>query len=101
MISALLYKLRMMGIPVVGPAHVFCDNKSVVTNATVPASVLNKRHNAICYHRVREAQAAGIIYVSWIPGQENLADLFTKTTMSGNIRNDIVESIVCNKASPI
>ena len=101
MISALLYKLRMMGIPVIGPARVYCDNKSVVTNATVPASVLNKRHNAICYHRVREAQAAGIIYVSWIPGQENLADLFTKTTMSGNVRNDMVESIFCNKASPL
>jgi hypothetical protein len=96
MISALLYKLRMMGIPVIGPARVYCDNKSVVTNATDPASVLNKRHNAICYHRVREAQAAGIIYVSWIPGQENLADLFTKTTMSGNVRNDMVESIFCN-----
>ena len=57
MIEAMRYKLRCFGIPIMGPATVLCDNKSVVTNASVPASVLNKRHNAICYHRVREAQA--------------------------------------------
>jgi hypothetical protein len=98
MIEALRYKLRMFGVPLIGPTNVFCDNKSVVTNATVPSSVLNKRHNAICYHRVREAQAAGTIRVAWIPGTENLADLFTKTTLNGNVKNDIVETIFCNEA---
>ena len=50
MIEALRYKLRCMGVPIDGPAEVLCDNQSVVTNTSVPASVLNKRHNAICYH---------------------------------------------------
>jgi hypothetical protein len=98
MIEALRYKLCMFGVPLVGPTNVFCDNKSVVTNASVPTSVLNKRHNAICYHRVREAQAAGTIRVAWIPGTENLANLFTKTTLNGNVKNDIVETIFCNDA---
>jgi hypothetical protein len=31
------------------------DNMSVVLNTTVPSSVLKKKHNAIAYHRVREA----------------------------------------------
>jgi hypothetical protein len=53
----------MFGVLIEGPTNVYCDNKLVVTNASVPTSVLNKRHNAICYHRVREAQAAGIINV--------------------------------------
>ncbi len=61
MIEALRYKLRCFGIPIDGPAEVFCDNKSVVTNSSVPASVLNKRHNPICFHRVREAQASSVI----------------------------------------
>ena len=61
LVEALRYKLRTFGIPVEGPADIFCDNQSVVTNSSVPSSVLNKRHNAICYHRVREAQAAGTI----------------------------------------
>ena len=50
LIEALRYKLRCFGIPIDGPATALCDNKSVVTNSSVLASVLNKRHNAICYH---------------------------------------------------
>jgi len=45
LIEALRYKLRTFGIPIDGPCDVFCDNKSVVTNSSVPSSVLNKRHN--------------------------------------------------------
>jgi hypothetical protein len=41
LIEALRYKLRMFGVPVEGPSNVYdCDNKSVVTNASVPTSVL-------------------------------------------------------------
>ena len=101
MVEGLRYKLRTFGIPIDGPADIFCDNKSVVTNSSVPASVLNKRHNAICYHRVREAQAAGTIRVGWIEGKFNLADLFTKTTIAGNTRHGIVEGIFHNEAAPI
>ena len=98
MIEALRYKLRCFGIPIDGPAEVLWDNKSVVTNASVPASVLNKRHNAICYHRVREAQAALIIRTGWIPGDLNLADLLTKTTMPGNKKDAFVRQLFHNNA---
>ena len=77
------------------------DNKSVATNASIPTSVLNKRHNAICYHRVREAQAAGTIMVGWISGEYNLADLFTKTTMTGELKHRLVHNIFNNEAAPI
>ena len=101
MIEALRYKLRCFGIPIDGPAEVFCDNKSVVTNASVPASVLNKRHNAICYHRVREAQAASIIRMAWIKGEVNIADLFTKTTLASNKKHDFIDNIFGNRATVI
>jgi RPA family protein len=78
MVEGLRYKLRMMGIPVDGPASVFCDNESVVKNSTRPESALKKKHNAIAYHRVREAQAAKIIRVAKEPGETNLADILTK-----------------------
>jgi hypothetical protein len=64
MIKGLRYKLRMMGIPIDGPASVFYDNNSVVINASTPKSSLKKKHNAIAYQRVREACAAGTIMIT-------------------------------------
>jgi len=81
------------GIPVEGPADVLCDSRSVVTNSSAHTSILNKRHNAICYHRVREAQATGIVRVDWIEGQKNVADLFTKTTLSKENKRRFVQFI--------
>ena len=101
MIESLRYKLRGFGIPVEGPAEVFCDNMPVVKNSSIHTSALNKRLNEICYHSVREAQDAGIIWVGWIPGEFNLADLFKNTTIPGNTRHNLVDSIFSNKTSPI
>ena len=42
-IRSLKYKLRMMGIPVEGPAYIYGDNKSVLANSSVPDSVLKKK----------------------------------------------------------
>jgi hypothetical protein len=72
-----------------------------VQNSSVPESTLSKRHNAICYHRVREAQAAEIIKVGWIEGIRNLADLFTKTTLAINTRDAIVSKIFDNNATKV
>ena len=65
-----------------GPANVFCDNRGVVKNASIPESTLAKKHNAINYHAVREAAAAGILRVGKEDGQTNLADLLTKVLTS-------------------
>ena len=53
-----------MGVEVEGPTNMLCDNAAVVQNASKPESTLKKKHNAIAYHRVREAQAAGVILIS-------------------------------------
>jgi hypothetical protein len=54
-------------MPIDGPAWMFGDNQSVITSSTIPHSVLSKRHNALSYHRVREAVAA-------LSGKQNSAD---------------------------
>ena len=79
MIQALRYKLHMMGIPIDGPTNMFCDNKAVVRNSTMPESTLKKKHVAICYHRVREACASGMIQIAKEDGATNLADVLTKS----------------------
>ena len=81
-IEGLRYKLRMMGIPIDGPASVFCDNNSVVLNASTPESQLKKKHNAIAYHRTREACAAGTIRIAHEGTLTNVSDLFTKLLSS-------------------
>jgi len=78
LLVSLRYKLRMFGIPISGPANVYCDNQSVVNNVTLPESTLTKKHNQICYHRAREAVAAGIIRIAKEDSATNLADILTK-----------------------
>ena len=78
LIVALRYKLKMFGVPIEGPANVYCDNEGVVKNTSLPDSTLSKKHNSINYHACREAVAAGIMRVAKEPSETNLADLFTK-----------------------
>jgi hypothetical protein len=77
-IMDLRYTLRAMGVPLTGPAYMFGDNQSVITSSTIPHSSLSKRHNALSYHRVREAIAAGVLYLYKIDGKDNPADCLTK-----------------------
>ena len=46
-IRGLFYKLRMIGIPVEGPAYIRGDNKSVPANTTIPDSTLKKKSQSI------------------------------------------------------
>ena len=78
LILELRYTLRMLGVPIDGPALMLGDNMSVVLNTTVPSSVLKKKHLGISYHRVREAIAAKILRFAHVRSEENLADILTK-----------------------
>jgi len=74
----LRYTLRMLGVPLDGPAWMFGDNLSVVISATIPASTLKKRHHFLSYHRVRESIAAGMMIFGHIAGKSNPSDVLTK-----------------------
>ena len=93
LIVGLRYKLRMFGVPINGPANVYCDNQGVVKNTSLPNSTLSKKHNAINYHTVCEAVAAGIMRVTKEPTETNLADLLTKV-LSKQRRNLLLSNIV-------
>jgi hypothetical protein len=70
--------LRYLGVPIKGTTYMFGDNKSVVTNSTVPHSELKKRHVALSYHKTCEAIAAGILTFHHISGALNPTDLLSK-----------------------
>ena len=86
-LRGLRYKLRMMGVPVVGPSYVYGDNMSVITNSQKPQSTLKKKCNSICFHAVREAVAMGECLITHIPTANNLADVITKVTFDAKRQN--------------
>ena len=70
--------VEQIGVPFVGPTNVYCGNQGVVKNPSVPESTLNKKHNSINYHVVRESVVAGILRVGKENTVTNLADPLTK-----------------------
>ena len=78
-------KLRYLGVPIRGKSYMFRDNESVVNSSTRPHAKLHKRHNALSFHRVREAVAAGIVVYTFIDGDRNPADILSKHWAYGKI----------------
>jgi hypothetical protein len=74
-IMDLRYTLLMLGAPIEGKAYMFGDNQSVITSSTIPHSSLSKWHNALSYHRVREAAASNILWFFHILGKDNPSDV--------------------------
>ena len=70
--------LRYLGVPIETPTMMFGDNETVVNTASIPHSKLQKRHNALSYHRTREAICAGITRFYHIKGTTNPADILSK-----------------------
>lgn len=83
MIQGLRFKLRTFGIPIDGPADVYCDNEAVTKASANPNVTLAKKHNAVAFHKCREAVAMQMIRVAYEPTRTNLSDLLTKLKSRG------------------
>ena len=66
-IDSMRYKLRCFVVTVDSTTEDCFDNRSVVKNSSIPTRVLNKMHNAICCHRVRDYQSEDVLRVWWMP----------------------------------
>ena len=93
-IIGLRYKLRMMGIPCVGPTYIEGDNQSVLANSTIPDSKLRKKNQSICYHMVREGSARDVWRTGYIKSELNEADLLTKVLPFGEKRKRFVRNLL-------
>jgi Reverse transcriptase (RNA-dependent DNA polymerase) len=93
MIKGMRYKLRMMGIPLDGHAHLRVDNMSVVVNTSAPESTLKKKSNAIAYHFTRESVAADILRIAYETSKSNKGDILTKTH-TGPERQRLISGIL-------
>ena len=80
----LRYKLRMRGVPIEGPTHMYKDDMSTIHNTQCPESQLKKKSNSICYHAVREAVAMGELLTGHVKTDENHADILKRVGVEGS-----------------
>ena len=92
-VRGLRYRLRMMGIQILGPTYVYGDNQSVLYNTTIPESTLKKESQSLCYHFVREEVARNEWRTGYIKSSDNPADLLTKL-LTATKREHLVRSIL-------
>ena len=93
-LRGLRYKLRMMGIDVLGPSLIFGDNQSVLNNSSIPESQLKKKSQSIAYHFIREGVARDEWRVAYINTHDNVADLLTKPLPYGMKRRKFVSRLI-------
>ena len=77
-IHGLIYKGRMMGIPIDEETHIMVDNMSIVYNTTRPESTLKKKSNSITYHFMRESAVAKEIKIQHVTTKKNMSDMLLK-----------------------
>ena len=78
MVEALVYKLRVFGVPLDGAASVFCGNEAVYKKTAVSESTLRNKYHYIAYKLCSEAVAVKVIRIEKQVTKNNLSDLFTK-----------------------
>ena len=93
-IRGLRYRLRIMGILVVGPAYIYGDNQSVLANTTIPDSTVKKKSQSIVYHFVREGSARDEWRTTSINMHDNEVDLLTKLLPNGKKRHGFVMDLL-------
>ena len=69
-------------VNVTDSSFVFGDNFSVVNLNVMRAGKLQRRSHILNYYRIREAKANGIIKFVHMNGNENPADIVTKSRAS-------------------
>ena len=96
LIKYLQYELRMTGLTILRPDHVWGDNKGVVNSASIPETRITKKHLGIFYHAFREVSEQGIWKVGFCKVVNNIADCLTNI-LSGSAKDKQVSKWMYRK----
>ena len=93
MLDSLIYKLKILGVPISGPVRIFYDKKSVIKSSTFPDSAFKNKHCSIVYHKIREAVSQLKCLIYYEKSSTNLENLFTKV-LSATKREYLIPAIL-------
>jgi hypothetical protein len=93
------YVFRMLGCEIDGPVRLVGDNRGMIQSTSLMSSQLKKKHNAIAYHRIREATAMGIVSLVHIRSEFNLADICTKALNGPRLHSLCKDLLFCTSDS--
>ena len=61
-----------------GPMKLYCDNKSTINITHNPIQHDRTKHNEIDRHFIKEKLEEGVVCMSYVPSEHQLADILTK-----------------------
>ena len=70
--------LLCLGFPQDGPTSVYCDNQATISLTRDFQFHAKSKHIDIHVHLIRDKVSDGTVLVSYVPSEENVADIFTK-----------------------
>ena len=85
-------------VKIVKPAIIYEDNQSTVRICENDVLHSSMKHVEVRYHYVRDDVKSGVVGIRWIPTQDQLADIFTKSTSTATFEKhrDILMSKIPN-----
>jgi hypothetical protein len=70
--------LSQIGVTQSSPTPFYCDNQAAISLVHNPEHHSRAKHIDVRYHFIREQQANGIINITHVPSESQLADILTK-----------------------
>ena len=92
-IRGLKFKLQMIGIQFNCPVFIYGDNQSILSNTTMPQSMLKKKSNSIAYHFLREGTARKKWRATYINTKYIQSNLLTKPLPYGEKRTKVCKML--------
>src|SRR5260221_13916495 len=74
--------IQELGFQQEDPVNVYVDNQTMIKLAENPELHKRAQHINKQYHWIRKQVELGLVTLSWVPPEENLTDIFTKSLLT-------------------
>ncbi|XP_016163529.1 uncharacterized protein LOC107606076 [Arachis ipaensis] len=96
----LSYIMRDLGMPVIEPITLFCDNRSAIHIATNPIFHERTKHIEVDCHTARNQHLSGLTHLMPVSSSNQLADFLTKALAPGPFATNIFKLGLLDIHSP-